>query len=120
MADSCGGHAQRSSHSARCPTPGTLAGVWDCGGAQIARLVAHNPRQVVEFVVALSRADQEEIDVNKVAAYLNLAACYMAMQVCTVYECVCFSRSTLMCFNLARCYMAMPACGCWACPLGVW
>lgn len=35
---------------------------------------------VVDFVVALSRADQAEVDSNRVAVYLNLAAAYMALQ----------------------------------------
>ncbi len=35
---------------------------------------------VTEFVMALSRADQEEVDVNKLAAYLNIAAAYMGLQ----------------------------------------
>lgn len=36
---------------------------------------------VVEFVMALSRADQEEVEANKVSVYLNMAAAYMGLQV---------------------------------------
>ncbi|KAL4428099.1 hypothetical protein ABPG75_002188 [Micractinium tetrahymenae] len=35
---------------------------------------------VVEYVQGLSRADQAEVEVNKVAVYLNLAAVYLALQ----------------------------------------
>lgn len=38
-------------------------------------------KAVVEFVEGLSRADQAEVEVNKVAVYLNLAAVHMATQV---------------------------------------
>ncbi|KAL4858750.1 Peptidyl-prolyl cis-trans isomerase FKBP4 [Chlorella vulgaris] len=34
----------------------------------------------VEFVEGLSRADQQEVNLNRVAVYLNLAAVHMAMQ----------------------------------------
>ncbi len=40
----------------------------------------HRAAAIVDFVRGLSRADQAEVDVNKVAVHLNIAAAHMALK----------------------------------------
>ena len=88
----------------RQTTPGGLAsalqaallergGLWFGWSGKLAAAtgaeVHHQRSGNVEYAtIDLSRADQEEVDVNKLAAYLNIAAAYMGLQVRQAGSCL--------------------------------